>query len=244
MKPRIERERSILGVEGRAFAAHVRDVSLGTFSTQTWKASREYQDHGQRMRCTVELRFDDNCGNGHNTFAATCDIERWERGKFRESGGGADHDTIARIFPELAPLLKWHLVSSDGPMHYLANTIYLAGDRDHNGLLKGERRQIRNGKTGALCWVLRGPSTQYFDGPVPPSECVVTRWEPLEHTGEGKVRELGRARSCAVWPEATDEQLSAPRAELEAMLLARLPQLIADFRADTEACGFEWSSAE
>lgn len=43
---------------------------------------------------------------------------------------GCIHETIAAAFPELAPFIKWHLVSTDGPMHYVANTVYLAGARE------------------------------------------------------------------------------------------------------------------
>ena len=58
---------------------------------------------------------------------------------------------------------------------------------------------------------------------------------------EGKERDLEAARSSAVWPEVTDEQLCLPRAELEALLNARLPGLMAEFKADMDACGFKWS---
>jgi len=37
------------------------------------------------------------------------------------------HDEIGKHFPELAPFLKWHLMSSDAPMHYVANARYWAG---------------------------------------------------------------------------------------------------------------------
>jgi hypothetical protein len=37
---------------------------------------------------------------------------------------------VQEHFPELAPFLKWHLCSTDGPLHYIANTRYHAGFRD------------------------------------------------------------------------------------------------------------------
>ena len=56
----------------------------------------------------------------------------------------------------------------------------------------------------------------------------------------GKARELDMARACAIWPEATDEELSVPPAELTATLHARLPGLLADFRRFIEGLGFVW----
>ena len=37
------------------------------------------------------------------------------------------HDEIARRLPNLRPLLRWHLVGTNGPMHYKTNTMYWAG---------------------------------------------------------------------------------------------------------------------
>jgi hypothetical protein len=54
------------------------------------------------------------------------------------SMGGCIHDELTKYFPELAHLIKWHLCSTDGPMHYVSNTMYHASDRDHNGKRKGE----------------------------------------------------------------------------------------------------------
>ena len=209
----LERAHAINGVLGRMFASHVRDAAKGTFGTQTWKASRT----DGVTRTVVELRYDDNCGNGHNTFSATCTI--YENG--RDVGGGAAHDHIAKVFPELAPLLKWHLVSSDGPMHCVANAVYLAGDRDCWGLRAGETRQIRNGKTKQLCWQLSEHSLpKYVDSDTQPPGTATLQYVPWLRTGEGKARELDAARSVAVWPEATDAELTAPdlRERLEARL--------------------------
>lgn len=70
------------------------------------------------------------------------------------------------------------------------------------------------------------------------------RWEQVMQVGEGKERQLDAARRTAVWPDATDEQLCLPRAELEDLLMKRLPALLEDFRKDVEAAGFLWASEE
>ena len=239
-----ETERTINGVNGRASAVYEPREIRGrrVHLNQTWKASR-LDSAGECV--TVEMRFDDSCKNGHQTFAITGDT----RDSF-----GCIHDTIAEVFPELAPLIKWHGCSTDGPMHYVANTVYLAGDRDHYGLRKGEKRRIIGGKTGLPSWrlvavddtgqeieiyTLRNMSANAHE---PPANTMRLEWRPLYRTGEGKPRELDAARRDAIWPDATDEQLSAEPAELRASLEARLPALLAEFRAAMESCGFLWDS--
>jgi hypothetical protein len=38
--------------------------------------------------------------------------------------GGCQHEQVARYFPELAPFVRWHLTSTEGPMHYVANGLF------------------------------------------------------------------------------------------------------------------------
>lgn len=275
-----EHAHAINGVDGRMFARTAReDEAEGAFCSQTWKSESRPIDgyeHGARLR--VNIRFDDSCRNGHNTFSMTGDIFRIIRqkngvkipyGREEDLGGGACHDDIAKVFPELAPLVKWHLVSTDGPMHYFANTLYHAGDRDHYGLRKGERSPLVNGKTGLPLWELEavtgGPQgigvaisdtptglkyigretvplfilKNQYTGETPPATPLL-RWVQSYRIGEGKERQLDFARSSAVWPEATDEELSADPSELRVALEARLPALMAEFRRDIEAAGFQY----
>jgi hypothetical protein len=70
----------------------------------------------------VNVRYDDTCKNGHNSFAITVDI--YENG--RDVGGGCQHELVAKLMPELAHMIKWHLTSTDGPLHYVANSMYWA----------------------------------------------------------------------------------------------------------------------
>lgn len=236
---REEKAHSINGVTGRAFNV-IGEPGATTVRNQTWKSeSRKIERYGDRARLTVEIRFDDQCQNGHNTFSIIGEVVsggRWE-------AGGCLHEDIAATFPELAPLIRWHLCSTDGPMHYEANTIYLASDRDHNGLRAGEERQIRNGRTGLPCWERFTSESlpQYVDSETKPEGTAVVSYRPWMCKGEGKARQLDAARSTAVWPEATDEELMAEPDVLRAALRARLPALLAAFRADMEAAGFLWT---
>lgn len=84
-----------------------------------------YTEDGQQYKITAEVRFDDECKNGHKTFAITGEILRKARhGRWEFDSCGQIRDDIAKHFPNLVPYLKWHLCSTDGPMHYLANTLY------------------------------------------------------------------------------------------------------------------------
>ena len=76
-------------------------------------------------RLTATIRHDDECGNGHNTFAITATkAEKARNNHWYDQCWGWQHDEVARFFPDLAPLLKWYLCSTDGPMHYVADTLY------------------------------------------------------------------------------------------------------------------------
>lgn len=149
----------------------------GLVVEQAIHATRKMSEH---ETLTVEVRLDDSCGNGHETFSVTAE-RRDTRVPERDNpvAAGCRHEEVTAVFPELKRLLKWHLTSTDGPMHYIANTVYHAGKRD-----------------------------------------------------------FAAARACAVWPEATDEHLSAPKEELTALLNARLPATLDEFRRDMDSIGF------
>lgn len=104
---------------------------------------RIYTEGGMTYRISLDIRHDDRCKSGHNTFSMTCVEHKKAAGsnRWRESGGGHGEEAIARHFPEFAPYLKWHLCSTNGPWDYLAKAIYFAGERDCWGKLKGEPAQ-------------------------------------------------------------------------------------------------------
>jgi hypothetical protein len=85
--------------------------------------------HGKPARIVATVRHDDRCGNGHNTFSITGDVYVGRR----LDTCGCIHDLIAEHFPELREYIKWHLVSTDGPLHYIDNSLYWVkeGNLDH-----------------------------------------------------------------------------------------------------------------
>ena len=233
----------LFGYDARIMGV-VADDKTGRIVNQKILLSKYFNN--QKSRITAELRFDDNCGNGHESFSITGTICETNGKSWRETTGGCIHDEIMKHFPRLAHLIPWHLTSTDGPMHYVANTVFHAGNRDCHGLLAGEKRQIKNGSTGAPCWQLVATDgkpiyslEKHAEGEKP-TNTPALEWVAWCRTGEGKERELNHARSSAVWPDATDEELMQEPEALKAVLLARLPALIANFKADMLSCGFEW----
>lgn len=104
----------------------------GRIANQKFTASRPTKEGG---RLRVKVRFDDECKNGHETLSVTA-TEYDKKG--RDIRGGCMHDDVEDVFPEFASLIPFHLCSTDGPMHYIENTIYLSGNRDCHGLQDGQ----------------------------------------------------------------------------------------------------------
>lgn len=291
-----EQAQTILGVEGRAFNVIRWSVGesrwSGRIANQKWVSEIRDTSDG---RMKVEIRFDDECKNGHESFAITAEIKSRRGG----SAFGCLHEDVAEYFPELAPLIKWHHMATDGPMHYIANTVYHASNLGSDGLPAG---QPTNFKTLLLVgnspvpYELKGKFVDFLKGALTNAALtfapVEVKHKKIDIPGEyqyssqytisgfdcdwggapfdsiqeaqawceainsnmvrfervstgisaGKERQLDHARSSAVWPEATDEQLCLPKGELTALLEARLPALIVEFKAVINSIGFLWSA--
>lgn len=248
---------------------------------------RPIDGYGKGAAITATVRFDDECGNGHNTFAITAEV-RVPRRRDVEACGCL-HEEVAKAFPELTYLIKWHLCSTDGPLHYVANVLHFAGDKDCWGRRKGEPSawecgvrfngspvthrikesffkflQERHGtgdfqvvgfvhdrepQTYGTHYTLAGYGDKWHECPFRDkaaadefcdamNRCSVEWVRTPTQFSQGKERELDTARRAAIWPEATDEELTAP--DLKERLLARLPALLEEFRKDVEALGFTW----
>ena len=209
--------------------------------------SKDVIEDGEKVTKYVKIQYDDTCKNGHNTFSMTCDTYKYTPSYCKYDryflSGGCDHDSIIKYFPKLKKYVKWHLVSTDSPLHYIANTVYHASDKDCYGLRKGEKRQLKNGKTGQLVWKVvvvdkKGKefnTSSWIDSNTKPCIEVKAIVKPVYKIGEGKKSELENARACAVWANATLEQLQDKE-----LLKARLPQLMKKFKKDVEKLGFTY----
>lgn len=291
---------SIFGVAGTL--ERVPRSGTACFEKQRWvsepRAVPQYDEGGRRAVAVAEIRMDDQCKNGHNTFHVSADI------RLLNTRGDAVGETIhggsacvSETFPEIAHLTPWSGASTDQPLHYIANTVYHASNRDPNGKEAGEPYRFEKrvffdavpvahklpqkfiayieatlGDPGVFVPIpvsYHKENSDYdfkpkytFKGYEPVEwhhcpfddletanqycealkNCAVTIKEVPTLWGEGKARDFDAARSCAIWPEATDAQLSLPSDELRALLEARLPALMAAFRGDVESVGLQWAN--
>lgn len=98
-----------------------------SMKTTPWK---EFTEQGQKYRIQAKYGMDYEFARKHRqapSFSVTATIERQDDRRphhWREDSGGMLHADVAEHFPELEPYLMWHLVSTEGPMHYLANGKY------------------------------------------------------------------------------------------------------------------------
>lgn len=96
--------------------------------SQTQSENRYFFSDGVQYRIKVNLRYDDECGNGYNSFGITANIDcKAKNGHWKESSCGCLHEEIAKYFPKLTPFIKWHLMSTNEPLHYIENALYHAG---------------------------------------------------------------------------------------------------------------------
>lgn len=90
----------------------------------------------------AEIRWDDHCRNGRNSFSITGIIGvKSINGRYSDKVdicgevfefemGGCVHDELCIAFPELKPLIKYHLFNVFAPMYYIENTTYHANNGD------------------------------------------------------------------------------------------------------------------
>jgi len=262
----------------------------------TQKITKTYHNKdGSRLR--VNMRYDDQCGNKHNSFSITGNW--WEKGTSsgEPNSGGCLHDDIYEYAEDLRKYIKFHLCTSDGPSAYVSNATYCAGNRDYNGRAPGDisgyaygirfngsvishfiddklwtylKNAIESGVSEfnlKTIEYLNRPNENYDLTPNYSINNFADNWygcpfkkgsaqarelcigltnEPVAFVklpteySKGKLREFDLARSCAIWPEATDEQLSLPKEELEILLIDRLPNLMIEFKDAIEELGFEY----
>ena len=99
--------------------------------------TKDYLEDGEKYRMIVKAEFYSVVSNQAPHFALTADYGRIGTNKNNWSGGCC-HEEIVKHFPELEKYVKWHLFDYRGPMHYVANSMYHASNKDCWGKVKGE----------------------------------------------------------------------------------------------------------
>lgn len=200
-----------------------------TFNNQvkTFKKSKN------GLTLVATMRYDDNCKNGHNTFSIVCTLI--DNSKQKEVSWGQLTEEFLEFFPEFSHLQKWHLCSSEGPMHYVENTLY--------HVLEHGPKYAWVYWTGTLRPFPLEPAKEHCVGyrkvEAIPQEIFSHPEYRLKYDEKSvKIQNLDYARSSACWPEATEEDLTNPN--LREVLKQRLPALLENFRKDIEAVGFKW----
>jgi hypothetical protein len=191
-------------------------------------------EHGTPYNVKATIRFDDRCNNGHNTFSITGDV--WAMQDRHDHSFGCVHNEIAKAIPELQPYLKYHLCSTDGPLHYVANTMYRALS---HGPEKGWLYRKEENVAGVT---IRKSCVKYCA--IKEAEKVLSgdseRFLFVLDEKTAKEANLDHARSSAIWPEATDEELMQDPEELKKALEDRLPALMKEFKAAVLSLGLEY----
>lgn len=172
---------------------------------------KQVKHDGEDAIFRAEVRYGDDCKNGHNTFSVTGTLfeRKFSRGEEKlrllhgpnkgkvvgTTMGGCLHEEVEKYVPELKDYIKWHLFSTDGPMHYIENAKYWAG--------------------GCPQWCKGGPSD-------PPN---------LEHFKSTIVYGV-------IEEEASAEQLMAWVKDGSICLPSRLNRLMEEFQKAVESLGF------
>ena len=125
----------ICGINGR----YTKTVNGKSLTLQQWVSeSRPIEGYGTGGLMRVTVGYDDKCGSGCPSFYITATVRTAESRRQKDfAAAGCLHEDIVQVFPELAHLIPWHMASPK-PMHYIANTVFHASNRDHYGRLKGE----------------------------------------------------------------------------------------------------------
>jgi len=168
----------------------------------------------------IEIRYDDECGNRHNSFAITgSEYDRRDRipyesckdthvGRRWFGCGGCMHDEILEVVKNnpmelsedtVKKAVLYHLMSSDSPMYYLENTLYHAEAHPPvNGYLYFEDKNIK----GSRSCLKAGTVVEMEKLAVPDPKYSVEVDEESY-----KLFSLKGVQYCGMWPELTSDDI-------------------------------------
>lgn len=182
-------------------------------SILTASQTKSFKKVINKKHITVQLRYDDQCNNGHNTFSITGETADMV---------GSIHKEISRYFPEFRKYIKWHSCNSDGPLHYIANTLY------HSNKISIHQNKWYFYLENKLIRIVNEEEKHELIKKYGDNAIFDEYFNPMS-----KESDLEAARQTAIWKDATLEQL-----QNKELLLARLPELMKEFKSDMEELGF------
>lgn len=95
-----------------------------------YRETRDVKTDKGLIRTVIHIRFNDECGNGHNTFTVTADVQRKTHvNHWKDCMGGCCHEHILSLCPHFKNLVHLHLSDQNGaPMYAAGNGFHLLWD--------------------------------------------------------------------------------------------------------------------
>lgn len=182
--------------------------------------------NGQNVDLIINIRYDDECNNGHNSFSITGSLYvAGKRSDYNLICCGCIHDIIEQLAPAYKKYIKWHLCSSKGPLYYLENTLYLANpikEFTNFVYLVDDEFKIKELLGIFNLKEIKKLKKRYKN--------IIVETKPRNYNREP---DLINARKTAIWENATIEQLQNKK-----LLLKRLPKLQKEFKKMVGELGF------
>lgn len=96
------------------------------FCKRTYKRVYRERGHIYHLTATAEIH---SLSGQEPYLSITGELYRQTNGRGRPAmeSCGMLHDDIEKHIPQLRQYLKWHLMSTSAPMHYVSNSLYWAG---------------------------------------------------------------------------------------------------------------------
>lgn len=88
-----------------------------------WRLFRDDSGHLYRIQANYGFRSMNGPGRDHFGIGGTVEMKAGNN-RWYFSSCGCLHDEVAKHFPELEDLIRWHGTAEDGPMHYGANGMF------------------------------------------------------------------------------------------------------------------------
>lgn len=117
---------------------------------QVCELTKEGVEGGKPVLYTLRATWGLNCNRHDLRLDIDFALKSPYADVWRKAGTTRSPELMQKLWPEHVRALTYHLCSLKGPLHYLENSLYLAGTRDCFGWEPGEQR--REKELGKLLW--------------------------------------------------------------------------------------------